>query len=253
MEASLKPAVNLAKRLKAFDANKEADLKSMIYVSLWGNRADLSIWAAEDAEKAAGEYESENEDEDKKALLTDDSNALCAYLLSGELKDKSVSLIVDNAGFELVCDLALADALTAVCNKVVLRVKAHPTFVSDATFEDIWEHVEFLESASIRGKNSKEERKGRTSRLEEKWRLMEKPFVERSMGDRTGFRVVPATTFWDLPELAQASLSSELNNTGLTIIKGDATISDCSAIDCSTTRKMRLRTLWRIFRHQWLL
>ena len=114
LEASLKPAVNLAKRLKAFDANKEADLKSMIYVSLWGNRSDLSIWAMR-MEKAAGEYESENEDEDKKALLTDDSNALCAYLLSGELKDKSVSLIVDNAGFELVCDLALANSVGRRC------------------------------------------------------------------------------------------------------------------------------------------
>ena len=101
--------MNLAKRLKAFDANKEADLKSMIYVSLWGNRKPIwSIWAAEDAEKAAGEY-SENEDEDKKALLTDDSNALCAYLLSGELKDKSVSLI-DKRWVGVVRDLSLADA-----------------------------------------------------------------------------------------------------------------------------------------------
>ena len=223
LEASLKPAVNLAKRLKAFDANKEADLKSMIYVSLWGNRADLSIWAAEDAEKAAGEYESENEDEDKKALLTDDSNALCAYLLSGELKDKSVSLIVDNAGFELVCDLALADALTAVCNKVVLRVKAHPTFVSDATFEDIWEHVEFLESASIRGsKNSKEE-KGKDI---EARRKMASRWKSHLLSGRwviePDFAWCQPQPFWDLPELAQASLSSELNNTGLTIIKGDA-------------------------------
>jgi hypothetical protein len=48
-------------------------------------------------------------------------------------------LVVDNAGFELVCDLALADAI--VCGTragsdssatVTLHVKAHPTFVSDA-------------------------------------------------------------------------------------------------------------------------
>ena len=71
--------------------------------------------------------------------------------------------------------------------------------------------MEFLESASIRGsKNSKEE-KGKDIEARRKMGVsMEKPFVERSMGDRTGFRVVLLQPFWDLPELAQASLSSEL-------------------------------------------
>ena len=217
LEASLKPAVNLARKLKSFDASDERDLRSMVYVSLWGNRADLSIWAAEDTEKAAGEYESDGEEENKNALLTDDSKALCAYLASGELKDKSVSLVVDNAGFELVCDLALADALTAVCDKVVIRVKAHPTFVSDATAEDVWEHVEFLESSSSDSEKQKDVEARRKMASRWKSHLMSGRWVVEP-----DFAWCQPQPFWDLPELARASLSSELNNTGLTIIKGDA-------------------------------
>jgi len=249
LEASLKPAVNLAKKLKSFDARKEADLRSMVFVSLWGNRADLSIWAAEDAEKAAGEYESggsDGEDEDKKnknALLTDDSKALCAYLASGELKGKSVSLVVDNAGFELVCDLALADALTAVCDRVVLRVKAHPTFVSDATVEDVWEHVDFLESASSSsssissssGSSSSSGKSNKSDASEEGREKSKDVEARRKMASRwkshllsgrwvvePDFAWCQPQPFWNLPALARASLSSELNDTGLTIIKGDA-------------------------------
>ena len=50
----------------------------------------------------------------------------------------------DNAGFELVCDLALADHLVAskTAKTVTFQLKAHPTFVSDALEKDLIETVE---------------------------------------------------------------------------------------------------------------
>jgi hypothetical protein len=51
----------------------------------------------------------------------------------------SIDLVADNAGVELVCDLFLAHALIATgrAGQVHLHLKAHPTFVSDATVADV--------------------------------------------------------------------------------------------------------------------
>lgn len=55
-----------------------------------------------------------------------------------------MDIIVDNAGFELITDLALADYLiqsgTAKC--VTFQLKSHPTFVSDAMEKDLRMHVD---------------------------------------------------------------------------------------------------------------
>ena len=82
-----------------------------------------------------------------------------------------------------------------MCNKSRVTSEAHPTFVSDATVEDIWEHVEFLESASIRGSKNSREEKGKDIEARRKMGVRWKShLLTTSMGDRTGFRVVPATT-----------------------------------------------------------
>ena len=213
LEQSLLPAIGLAKKLKAFDCESEQDLRSMIFVSLWGNRADLSIWKADDKKK----YES-NEEHDKDALLCDDTKEVCKYLASGKLKSKSISLVVDNAGFELVCDLALADALTKVCKKVILRVKAHPTFVSDATFEDVLEHIEYLATPKM-NENEKEKDVEIRKKMASRWKSH---LVSGRWEISPDYAWCQPQPFWDLPEHARASLSSDLSDTGLTIIKGDA-------------------------------
>jgi hypothetical protein len=136
-----------------------AGMRLFVLVSLWSNRMDLSIWPAGGAGAggAAGEESSATRAADafhealsagEACLLHDDSAAAAAALLADGC-DK-IGLVVDNAGFELVCDLALADAL--VCARaratvsssrppvratVTLHVKAHPTFVSDAMDKDV--------------------------------------------------------------------------------------------------------------------
>ncbi len=111
--------------------------------ALWGNKMDLSIWPADDAEDAPRIFQkilaSANDN-----LLHDDTDNLVEYGQS--LLDKeggAVDIVVDNAGFELIMDLALADYLVAsgVARVVRFQLKSHPTFVSDALEKDLREHV----------------------------------------------------------------------------------------------------------------
>jgi hypothetical protein len=68
-------------------------------------------------------------------FLTDDRGAAVLACLRGT---GPLHVIADNAGTELTLDLALADfALTHLDTPVVVHVKVHPTFVSDATTEDV--------------------------------------------------------------------------------------------------------------------
>jgi hypothetical protein len=58
-----------------------------------------------------------------------------AYLLN---LDVSIDIVLDNAGFELLTDLCLADFLitTRLCSRITLYLKCMPWFVSDATTSD---------------------------------------------------------------------------------------------------------------------
>jgi hypothetical protein len=132
---------------------------------------DLSIWpeGGGGGEDAGGGRSSAALDEatrrGEEKLLRDDAGAAAAFLLRPNVAN--VGLVVDNAGFELVCDLALADAI--VCarrgaaaakngaddgspvgsdsdpastsfetpTRVTFHVKGHPTFVSDAMDKDL--------------------------------------------------------------------------------------------------------------------
>jgi hypothetical protein len=77
-------------------------------------------------------------------LLVDDSKKLRDHMVWAQLayypspEQGIAHIIIDNAGTELAMDLALADALlTGFSDVVILHTKYHPTFVSDATAEDV--------------------------------------------------------------------------------------------------------------------
>ena len=112
--------------------------------ALWGNKMDLSIWPADAENSSADAFANVLRASDDN-LLHDDTDELAGYCES--LKPRgggSVDIIVDNAGFELVSDLALADHLASsgVAKVVTFRLKGHPTFVSDALEKDLRETVE---------------------------------------------------------------------------------------------------------------
>ena len=121
-------------RAKAIDAgHPREELVRLLKTALWGNQADLSMW---DADADGPDHLGSGRGEEH--LLADDTGAVLDYLETLE-SPRRIDVWVDNAGFELATDLALADGLLAGdwTDVLVLHVKAHPTFVSDATVADV--------------------------------------------------------------------------------------------------------------------
>ena len=108
------------------DAPPNEKLHSLLGMDLWGNRVDLSY-----AESRTHGMETASGD-----LLVDDRSAILARLHD---HPGDVHIVADNAGSELTMDLVLIDALLrdGWTERVVLHVKYHPTFVSDATAADV--------------------------------------------------------------------------------------------------------------------
>ncbi|HWA77632.1 MAG TPA: damage-control phosphatase ARMT1 family protein [Polyangiaceae bacterium] len=105
-------------------------LHELLKLVLFGNRMDLSFAAAHQR----GTHSAEED------LLCDDREAAILRLTRGH---GPLHLVIDNAGTELTLDLVLADfAIEVLKLRVVLHLKVHPAFVSDAMAVDV---VRFLE------------------------------------------------------------------------------------------------------------
>ena len=109
-------------------------LLEVLSASLWGNQVDLSLWPVDESGKSARSGEKHAEDR----LILDDAPAAAAAFLNST-QPRSLQVLVDNAGLELVYDLVLADLVLsrALAERVTLQVKFHPTFVSDVTRSDV--------------------------------------------------------------------------------------------------------------------
>ena len=132
----------------------DVGLRLFTLISLWGNRMDLSLWPAGSDGNVADAFQ--------EVLAAGEANLLCDHqkdLLAVCVEAKAsggrrVDIVVDNAGFELVTDLCLADFLVSsgVASEVVFQLKAHPTFVSDALAKDLRQHVTTLRGLKDDGK-----------------------------------------------------------------------------------------------------
>ncbi len=131
---ALQQTLDLALALPPDDAR----LAALLLADVWGNRIDLSI-------KGIAAHGSTGSATD---LLVDERQIALDHLLSREPGE--VHLVLDNAGTELALDLVLADALLdGAADRVILHAKRHPTFVSDATYDDV---LTFL--AAMTGRDS---------------------------------------------------------------------------------------------------
>ncbi len=194
----------IAARLNNWIGEGEQDepIAALLAIDLWGNRADLSMWPAGEIRdqpmdvhwEAAQEY-----------TLADDTSAAIRHL--NYRPRARIDIIVDNAGLELVADLALADYLlaTGAANNVFLHLKPHPTFVSDAMIKDVHDTVDFL----ISQENGSVTAFGR--------RLREHINDERLPLSEDAFWVSPLA-FWEMHK----ELRQELQQSDLIISKGDA-------------------------------
>lgn len=123
---------------EAAPPDKAEWLRKLLYLSLWGNRGDLSLSAGrvvplEGVAAAAG-----------AELLCDDTERAAKLLLA--VPQPRVVIVLDNCGLELLADLALVDALLRLGAAVVLHAKQLPTFVSDATPDDVGNHIAWLQA-----------------------------------------------------------------------------------------------------------
>jgi uncharacterized protein with ATP-grasp and redox domains len=132
---------DLREQAQADPALKARGLKRLIGLNLWGNQADLSMWSVDDE----GRPEHTDLQQQEAHLLVDDSAAIVEHLLSRQDQPR-VDFILDNAGPELLFDLALTDYLlaTGTAGTVRYHLKLHPTFVSDAMIKDVVETVGVL-------------------------------------------------------------------------------------------------------------
>ncbi len=112
----------------------------MCEICLWGNATDLSLLTSlsyEDIQKLQGATARK---ESEKNILVNDLPA--AFLILKNAKKAGtrsrVSIVLDNAGFELFVDLILAGYLLAegLASEVVLHPKSIPWFVSDVVPKD---------------------------------------------------------------------------------------------------------------------
>jgi uncharacterized protein with ATP-grasp and redox domains len=121
----------LVNETQALNGDRSEKLSALLAYALWGNRADLShAQAHQQSAEAAGASD----------WLADERDTVVAHLVRAIDKGGTVvHVICDNAGTELVMDLALVDGLLqSGIQEVVMHLKAHPTFVSDALVADVW-------------------------------------------------------------------------------------------------------------------
>ena len=208
LEKSIDQIQSLAKFLaEGIDHPEQRDrtLREGVYFSLWGNQADLSLWPADGEGKGDPMYESSTSLRDH--LLANDIQQVIKQLLPAEGKSTRVDLMLDNAGFELITDLALVDILISLglAEEVVLHAKAHPTFVSDVIEDDLQPAVNFLLQTNDNPTIQFGQR-------------LEKHFQDGVLKSKSDYFWNSPRMMWDLP----TELETEFSRSRLLISKGDA-------------------------------
>ncbi len=107
-----------------------ARFEALLHASLWGNRTDLSYDAV--IQNGAGG----RMDEERSNLLVDDTWRVWEHL---HRHTGHLVIIADNAGTELLVDLALIDFLLSenLARQVTMHLKPQPFFVSDTMPADL--------------------------------------------------------------------------------------------------------------------
>lgn len=186
----------------------DQDLASHLLLALWGNQADLSMWPGVGADPYGrqGPDEGGGTDQQSSRILVDDTPAVTAYLSSRSGRLPRVEFLADNAGHELVADLRLAAYLLrkGLAGCIVFHLKVHPTFVSDATIDDVRESIAAL--AGAQGMAARLGRELQTHLDADRLSLVDHPFWTSPLA------------MWEMPP----TLKQALAKADLLVCKGDA-------------------------------
>jgi uncharacterized protein with ATP-grasp and redox domains len=188
-----------------------AQFIALCYFALWGNRIDLSLKPEEAGESDRSRIEAYRE---QANLIIDDTASLSDRI--AKFRGAHLDIIADNAGFELFCDLCLADFLlcSGVAKRIDLHLKAQPMFVSDAMIKD----VDY--TLTVLREYPDEEVRRLGERLQEhiqegRLQCCDRPFWTTPL------------VFWQMPDV----LREELRQADLLFFKGDANyrrlLGDC--------------------------
>ncbi|KAL9182798.1 hypothetical protein ACHAXT_004077 [Thalassiosira profunda] len=210
LETSVGSAENMLGKVTSLPKTKEGAALAAAF-ALWGNKMDLSIWPA-DAENSSTDVFAKILHAADDNLLHDDTEALTEHCETLRAKGGgNVDIIVDNAGFELVTDLALADHLVAsgIAKVVTFQLKSHPTFVSDALEKDLRETVEHYAALSPDKYPNAQAAGVRWQQYldEGKWICNENDFW------------VQPSPMWEMPEPLRSDMKERCE---LAFVKGDA-------------------------------
>src|SRR5262249_25365669 len=118
----------------------------LLTLALWGNQADMSLWAPDDLTQP----HHRPADHPHAHLVVNEAEAVAHFLTA--LRDAprvtppGVDCLLGNAGFELLGDVCWAEYLlsTAKVRTVRVHAKVHPTFVSDAIMIDVHATIAWL-------------------------------------------------------------------------------------------------------------
>ena len=117
----------------------EGRFERLLHASLWGNRTDLSytVVAHTLTRLSAGLGATGERSAEQANLLIDDTAAVWDRLTAA--RRGRLAILADNAGTELLMDLALSDGLLAdgLAQEIHLHLKPQPFFVSDAMPKDV--------------------------------------------------------------------------------------------------------------------
>jgi len=207
LETSIDSIISLCTQLQQWlnesqqeNQPSKSSLIALLYFALWGNRVDLSLWSAFEDDRSRFNIQTQLNN-----ILVDDTFAVTKFLTKSQ--DNCIDLVIDNAGFELICDLCLVDFLlgSGFANQVYLHLKPHPTFVSDAMIKDVHYTKDFL----VQSSNIQVQSLGQ--------RLTENLASGKLVLTEDYFWTSPLP-FWEIPK----TLKNELGKSNLIIVKGDA-------------------------------
>lgn len=143
---------HLTELLQELPDDPTARFETLLHASLWGNRVDLSYNVSEQVGRAR------RMDEERANLLVDDTAQVWEFLTARPRKQ--LIMIGDNAGAELLMDLALIDFLLGGDSKattqgrpygvenITLHLKPQPFYVSDTMPQDVEHALDALTKAN---------------------------------------------------------------------------------------------------------